>query len=160
MGKEEKEIAAVSTLIPFGDSPLHNSGERKREGTSSAAVPAEDISTAAVPAMGLLGEEVSIRVAVGDEAFQQNKKMKGYGFKKQRKKKSLLPPFYKKRKSKKCVLEKGDPVEDAKSLWEMGKELGVLSVVDDETVIRKLTLLELKELGIEDREVGFSVGLK
>ncbi|KAK7274761.1 hypothetical protein RIF29_15859 [Crotalaria pallida] len=46
------------------------------------------------------------------------------------------------------VLECGNPVEDARRLWEMGKELGVLSVVGDEPVIRKLTLLEMNALGI------------
>ncbi|KAK7255910.1 hypothetical protein RIF29_29338 [Crotalaria pallida] len=42
----------------------------------------------------------------------------------------------------------GDPVEDAKKIWEMGKDLDVLSAKGDEVVVRRLTKLELKDMDI------------
>ncbi|KAK7272804.1 hypothetical protein RIF29_13844 [Crotalaria pallida] len=48
------------------------------------------------------------------------------------------------------VLQRGNLVEDARRLWEMGKELGVLSVDEDEPIIHKLMLLEMNALGIVD----------
>ncbi|KAK7281041.1 hypothetical protein RIF29_08687 [Crotalaria pallida] len=47
-----------------------------------------------------------------------------------------------------CELICGDPVQDEKKIWEMGKDLGVLSIEDDEVVIRRLTEMELKDVGI------------
>ncbi|KAK7258670.1 hypothetical protein RIF29_24252 [Crotalaria pallida] len=50
------------------------------------------------------------------------------------------------------VLDFGNPVKDAIALWNLRKELGVLSVEDDEAVIRRLTAMELNDLGVQISE--------
>ncbi|KAK7274787.1 hypothetical protein RIF29_15886 [Crotalaria pallida] len=42
-----------------------------------------------------------------------------------------------------------DPAEDARELWRMGKELGLLSVEGDEMMVRRLTEMEMKDMGID-----------
>ncbi|KAK7277127.1 hypothetical protein RIF29_18277 [Crotalaria pallida] len=53
-----------------------------------------------------------------------------------------------------CELISGNPAPDAKLIWEMGKELGVLSCEGDEVMIRRLTQMELKDMGLEKHSEG------